>query len=82
MSFTGIPDADEAQLRDFTNKTGMHLHLNIGSLGDRKGIGIAIAYKTSGDITPNLDVIEAGVSSKLRYTDVSIINFYMGRMTC
>ena len=49
---------------------------------DRKGIGIAIAYKTSGDITPNLDVIEAGVSSKLRYPDVSIINFYMGRMTC
>ena len=48
----------DAQLQDFTNKTGIHLHINIGSLGERKGIGIAIAYATPGDITPNLNDIE------------------------
>ena len=64
------------QIQDFTNKTGMSIHLNIGSQGDRKGLGIAIAYKASGNIQPNLDLIEAGVSSKIRYPDISIINFY------
>ena len=66
----------DAQLQDFTNKTGMHLHTNIGSLGGRKGIGIAIAYKTPGEITPSLNDIDIGVSSKIKYPDISIINSY------
>ena len=66
----------DAQLQDFTNKTGMHLHVNIGSLGERKGIGIAIAYKTPGEIKPSLNDIDIGVSSKIKYPDISIINFY------
>ena len=55
----------EAQLQDFTNKTGMQLYLNGGPNGERQDIGIAIAYKTTGDIQPTVNVIQRGVSSKI-----------------
>ena len=46
----------EAQLQDFTNNTGMQLHLNGVPNGERQDMGIAIAYKTTGDIQPTVNV--------------------------